>query len=185
MESMSRAWPSLLLLAALSAAAPARAAEDAMLAWDKVAVTVVRQERLRGEDAAQALTLVRSAVDDAMNQASPVNEGLSAQLAAAAAAHRVLCDLFPARKAALDARLEKTFAGQEQQLSEQAYGIGRAAAEAVLESRWKWAKPRLRPTGPALPDQVLPTRSRFSDPMPGPKTLRMHTEPKGPRKSSL
>src|SRR3954470_13190017 len=107
MEAMPNGWCSLVVLAALLGAAPLRAApaEDAMLAWDKVAVTIVAQERLKGDDAAQALSLVRSAVDDAMNQASPVNQGLSAQLAAAAAAHRVLCDLFPARKPALDARL--------------------------------------------------------------------------------
>lgn len=171
---MRKRWGFLALAAAL-ACAHAPAAADEMLAWDKIAVQTLREERVPREQADEALTLVRSAVDDAMNQASPMNAGLSADLAAAAAAHRVLTSLFPTRKARLDARLERSFAGVDLSIAQPAYDLGRAAADATLEAKWKWQRPRVRgPVGPPLRDQALPIRARLDRPLPAPKSMKLH-----------
>lgn len=171
---MSKSWAALALLAAL-AAVPASAEE--MLVWDKIAAQTLRAEKLPREEAEQTMTLVRAAVDDAMNRASPMNAGLSADLAAAAAARCVLVKLFPARKAKLDARLLRSFHGADPEIAQQAYDIGCAAADAAVEGQWKQAVPRpTGPLGPRIPDQALPSRTHLIEPLNAPKSLKLHSQ---------
>lgn len=180
---MRQRWVSLALAASLSCLAlgAAPAVADEMLVWDKLAAQTLRAERVPQEQADEAMALVHAAVDDAMNEASPMNAGVSADLAAAAAAHRVLTSLFPARKKTLDARLMKSFASADPEIAQQAYDIGRSAADAALDGQWKWQRPRISAAlGPALPDQLLPSRSHLDQPMGAPSALKLHQPGKKP-----
>lgn len=120
-------------------ASPARA--DEMFAWEKVAQSAVKAERLPAAQAGQAMDMVRAAIDDAVNATAPFGGGPSADIAAAVAAHDVLVKLFPTRRARLDARLQKVrVAGIDESVIEAAAMAGHQAASSVLASEWSWRR---------------------------------------------
>lgn len=150
------------LLAAAVFLLPGIARADQIIAWDKIAQSVVRSERLKPEPAKQALSMVRAAVDDAVGAAAPMGGGASGDIAAAVAAHAVLIKLFPARKTSLDRRLDAVRVDLEDSVIELAAAEGRRAAAAVLASEWSWRRAVKRPTGrvkgPKVQELTLPLR---------------------------
>jgi hypothetical protein len=157
----------LIVLAALTAlAAGARA--DEISAWEKVAETTVRAERLPAAQAEQALDMVRAAIDDAVNATAPFGGvGPSADVAAAVAAHDVLVKLFPTRRARLDARLDQVRVTMDESVVEASASAGRRAAKAVLASEWDWRarlheKPRRLP---AIKSLTLPLHKTAAGPI--------------------
>ena len=147
------------------------------LVWDELAEKASRQERFDAEQSRQFLTVVRTAVDDAVNSATPLGEGLSADLAGAAAAHRVITTLLPSHKDRLDRLLEKDFqAAPDSEFAERAYSIGRSAADSALRSQWKFKRvPRPHRPLPALTGQALPERQRFRH-----ESLKLHRDTTSP-----
>ncbi|MFP5287896.1 MAG: hypothetical protein ACLGI9_19315, partial [Thermoanaerobaculia bacterium] len=107
-------------IALLGLAAPGRA--DVVLDWNEVALDAIRVDRTSPPKASRALASVHVAMYDAINSASggayepylvqPVQffAPISVEAAAAAAAHAVLVDLFPAQKATFDAALAASLA---------------------------------------------------------------------------
>lgn len=145
----------LIVLAALAAGARA----DEISAWEKVAQTTVRAERLPAAQAEQAMDMVRAAIDDAVNATAPFGgAGPSADVAAAVAAHDVLVKLFPSRRARLDARLDRVRVTLDESVVEASAAAGRQAAKAVLASEWNWrARLPERPRRlPAVKSLTLP-----------------------------
>lgn len=146
----------LLALALALAAAPVHAAMPEALAWEKLAETTAKREKLSPAAAEQTVTMVRAAIDDAVNSASPLGPGDSSDVAAAVAAHRVLVKMLPTHKARFDARLQalsKRLTAEETVI-EAAASAGRTAADAVLEAEWRYRKTPAVPT--RLPKLVKP-----------------------------
>ncbi|HWM94142.1 MAG TPA: vanadium-dependent haloperoxidase [Thermoanaerobaculia bacterium] len=109
---------SLLLLLGFSTAGRA----DVVLDWNEVALDAIQMDRTAPPKAGRALACVHVAIFDAINSVSggpftpylvqPVEfvSPVSAEAAAASAAHDVLVELFPAQEAAFDAALAASLA---------------------------------------------------------------------------
>lgn len=173
-----RSWSLAAALAAGLLAAGARGARaDEMFAWEKVAQATIRAERLPAARAEQAMTLVRAAIDDAVNATAPYGGGgPSSDVASAVAAHDVLVKLFPARKALLDARLDRVrIGGLDESVVEAAAAAGHRAADSVLSSDWNWRRPRLPGSSRPLPkikSLTLPLHNASETPLQPPPAAR-------------
>ena len=121
-------------------------AADVVVVWNNVLLDTIRATGGPPCPISRTQALVHSAIYDAVNSidrrhepyldfvAAPV--GASADAAAAAAAHRVLTTLFPARTAIYDAALIASLATVPDGANETAgVTLGRAAADALLSER--------------------------------------------------
>jgi hypothetical protein len=118
----------------------------------------------------RALTMMHLAMHDAVNGASAkyaryalaaADETADPGVAATAAAHGVLSALYPGQSALLDAKLNETTAGAESAAStERGLALGKAAAQAILQSR---AADRSDASEPYAPG-TEPGRYRFVPP---------------------
>ncbi|HEX5720397.1 MAG TPA: chemotaxis protein CheB, partial [Thermoanaerobaculia bacterium] len=130
----------------LGAAAPGRA--DVVLDWNNVTLNAIRVDKTSPPKASRALALVHVAIFDAINSGSggqyehyivaPVQffAPISVEAAAAAAAHAVLVELFPAQKATFDAALVTSLAAIPDG-PEETSGIswGESVAKQILGAR--------------------------------------------------
>lgn len=117
---MLRRFSRLALSLALLPAVALPAAADVVLDWNDVLLNAVRVDRTAPPRASRAMACTHVAIYDAVNgivggfapyavtTAAPA--GASPEAAAAAAAHAMLVDLFPAQKAAFDAALATSLA---------------------------------------------------------------------------
>ena len=168
---------SALLAAAVLASAGVSARADEMFAWEKVAERTVRAERLPARQAGQAMDMVRAAIDDAVNASAPFGGGPSADIAAAVAAHDVLVKLFPTRRAALDARLEKvSVKGIDDSVIEAAALSGHQAAATVLAADWNWRRPAI----PSERAKRLPPLKELSLPLHPASSAPLQAGPRKP-----
>lgn len=111
----------LSVAAVLFASAAAPAAADVVTDWNEVLLDAVRTDRTTPPAAARAMAMVHTAMFDAVNgivggyepfmQDWPAPPGASPEAAAAAAAHHVLSELFPAQRDTFDAALEASVDG--------------------------------------------------------------------------
>lgn len=95
-------------------------AQDAVIEWNNVLLDAIREDRTAPPTAARAMAMTHIAIYDAVNAIDGGHEpysfdgeapaGTSVDAAVAAAAHRVLVNLFPALQAFLDAALEASLA---------------------------------------------------------------------------
>src|SRR5215211_7137212 len=128
---MTPMHPAALLVAALATLTPAQSperirariaedppAEDPVLVWNEAALRTIRAERTAPPLAARHLAMMHVAVYDAVNAVRRTHRafrfdpearpGTSERVAAAAAAHRVLVDVYPAYADQYDTMLAKT-----------------------------------------------------------------------------
>lgn len=152
---------------------------DVVLDWNKQLLDAIRIDRTTPPLAARNMAIVQIAAFDAVNAidgshapyALRQSEApwVSAEAAAASAAHRALVALYPARADAFDAALAATLADVPDGAAEsRGIELGRVAAEAILASRQSdgsgatYAYPgssapgQWRPTPPAFAPGVLP-----------------------------
>ena len=131
--------------ALLVSAAQATAA-DVVVDWNNVLLDTIRATGGPPCPISRTQALVHAAIYDAVNSIDrkhepylgfiPAPVGASANAAAAAAAHRVLTTLFPARAAIYDAALAASLADVPDGANETAgVTLGRAAADALLDER--------------------------------------------------
>jgi len=131
--------------ALLVCAAQATAA-DVVVDWNNVLLDTIRATGGPPCPISRTQALVHAAIYDAVNSIDrkhepylgfiPAPVGASANAAAAAAAHRVLTTLFPARAAIYDAALAASLADVPDGANETAgVTLGRAAADALLDER--------------------------------------------------
>jgi membrane-associated phospholipid phosphatase len=140
-------WSRRLAFAAIGLLAlpgAALAATDVVLEWNTVLLDAIRADRTNPPRAARAMAAMHVAVFDAVDGvlggftpfavASEAAPGASPEAAAAAAAHLVLSELFPAQRAVFDAALEATLAGVPDGAAETSgLAWGAEVAEAILE----------------------------------------------------
>ena len=121
-------------------------AADVVVDWNNVLLDTIRATGGPPCPISRTTALVHAAVYDAVNSIDRRHEpyldfvsapvGVSADAAAAAAAHRVLTTLFPARTAIYDAALTASLAAVPNGANETAgVTLGRAAADALLSER--------------------------------------------------
>jgi membrane-associated phospholipid phosphatase len=144
----------VLLLATITTAAgapgqaPAEGVrpDDMVLRWNEITLQAIKADRTPPPKASRHLAMVHVAAYDAVNAVTgthrpfrvqtPVAEKTSPEAAAAAAAHRVLIDLYPAQKDGLDRALDRALAelpaGDER---DEGVRLGRYVAGKVLAWR--------------------------------------------------
>lgn len=121
-------------------------AADVVVDWNNVLLDTIRATGGPPCPISRTQALVHAAIYDAVNSIDRRHEpyldfvsapvGASANAAAAAAAHRVLTTLFPARSALYDAALTASLAGVPNGANETAgVTLGRAVADALLSER--------------------------------------------------
>jgi Domain of unknown function (DUF4114)/PAP2 superfamily/Bacterial Ig-like domain len=155
--------------------------DDAVITWNKIALNAIASDRTAPPAAERILTIVETAVFDAVNDIARVYKpyhvdktapvGASQSAAAAEAAWRVLTELFPEQKATFDAALATSLAAiADSQSKTDGVAFGKDVAEAMLlwrstdgstavvpytpdpnKTPGKW-----QPTPPALGAAVLP-----------------------------
>jgi hypothetical protein len=155
--------------------------DDAVITWNKIALEAIKVDRTAPPAAERILTIVETAVFDAVNDIARVYKpyhvdktapvGASQAAAAAEAAWRVLTELYPKQKATFDAALATSLAAiADSQSKIDGVAFGKDVAEAMLLWRstdgsttvvpytpdpnrtpGKW-----QPTPPALGAAVLP-----------------------------
>ncbi len=124
---------------------PARP-DDTVLRWNEITLQAIKADRTPPPKAARHLAMVHVAVYDAVNAITRTHrpfrahvaapEGASPEAAAAAAAHRVLSDLYPARKERFDRALATTLAELPDGAGrDDGVRVGREVAEKVLAWR--------------------------------------------------
>jgi hypothetical protein len=143
------------------------AVADLVADWNAIALdTVLASERHAGR-AAQAMASVHVTMFEVMSFVEggytprylvkpPAPLGKSGAAAAAAAAHHVLSELYPERRAALDAALERSLAALDPQERTNVRIWGRQLGAAVHLAR-------LPAGGGSPPDSIRPARLQFPD----------------------
>ena len=143
MSSLNR-W--MVCACALLMSARVSSAADVVVDWNNVLLDTIRATGGPPCPISRTTALVHAAIYDAVNSIDRRHEpyldfvsapvGVSANAAAAAAAHRVLTSLFPARTAIYDAALAASLAAVPDGANETAgVTLGRAAADALLGER--------------------------------------------------
>jgi membrane-associated phospholipid phosphatase len=139
----------VLLLTAITAAEapePEARPDDMVLRWNEITLQAIKTDRTPPPRASRHLAMVHVAVYDAVNAITGTHrpfrvhaaalEKASPEAAAAAAAHRVLVDLYPAQKDGFDRALERALtelpAGADR---DEGVRLGRRVAERVLTWR--------------------------------------------------
>ncbi len=133
-------------LCALMMSATQVTAADVVVDWNNVLLDTIRATGGPPCPISRTQALVHAAIYDAVNSIDRNHEpylefisapvGISPTAAAAAAAHRVLTTLFPARSAIYDAALAASLADVPDGANETAgVTLGRAAADALLDER--------------------------------------------------
>lgn len=123
---------------------PIRAAADAVLDWNAIALATMRNQNPFAQ--ARFAAIAQLAVFEAVNAITGVHEpylgtisapaGASAEAAAVAAAHRVLVSYFPTSEPTLDAaRLSSLAAIPDGQAKTDGIATGEAAADAIVSLR--------------------------------------------------
>jgi membrane-associated phospholipid phosphatase len=119
---------------------------EVVLRWNEITLQAIKADRTPPPKAARNLAAVHVAVYDAVNAITRTHrpfrahvaapEGASPESAAAAAAHRVLIDLYPARKERFDRALAATLAELPDGAGrDEGVRLGREVAEKVLAWR--------------------------------------------------
>ena len=136
-----KTWIMLLVLVAAAASASA----DEVLRWNLLATDVSAAGQTDPLTESRRFAILHVAMHDAINSVEPRYELYgsrrasghgSAEAAAAAAAHAVLCELYPAGRAQFDAALEESLRSvKDPTAAEQGAAAGREAARAALEAR--------------------------------------------------
>jgi membrane-associated phospholipid phosphatase len=152
---------------------------DAVLEWNDIALNAIRAAKTAPPVAARALAMMHAAVYDAVNAVMPLhafyqaNPGLhpnaDPSAAAAAAANRVLDNLFPGQAPAFDAALARSLAKLPDGPAEaEGVALGRQTADAILAWRANdgstatvaytpgTAPGQWQPTPPAFAPALLP-----------------------------
>jgi Domain of unknown function (DUF4114)/PAP2 superfamily/Bacterial Ig-like domain len=117
--------------------------DDAVITWNKIALEAIKTDRTAPPAAERILTIVETAVFDAVNDIARVYKpyhvdktapvGASQAAAAAEAAWRVLTELFPKQKATFDAALATSLAAiADSQSKTDGVTFGKDVAEAML-----------------------------------------------------
>jgi hypothetical protein len=169
-----------LALAAAAALSPS-ALGDVVADWNAVAIEQVRATSMPPPRVSRVMAMTHLAVYDAVNTLDgsrqpytfigdlAVYGGADVNAAAAAAAHGVLWDLFPTRRAQLDASLATSLAVVPDSSSKaRGISLGQAAAGAMLAHRagdgsdaehsysWQATPGHWQPTAPAFAPPLLP-----------------------------
>lgn len=119
---------------------------DVVMDWNDLALQAIRQDQSATPLATRNLALLNTAMYDAINAVEPLHHsyqatGLAPELAsvdvaAAAAAHRVLTNLYPAQKDQLDTALAKSLGKIDfQGTQDPSLAFGRSIADARLNAR--------------------------------------------------
>lgn len=119
---------------------------DAVLDWNDVALQAIRQDQSPTPLATRNLALLNSTIYDAINAVEPLHhayqatglapELASVDLAAAAAAHRVLSNLYPDQQSQLDAALTDSLSHIDfQGVAAPSLAFGRSIADSHLAAR--------------------------------------------------
>lgn len=119
---------------------------DAVLDWNRTLLHAIRTARTAPPAAARHMAMVHAAVYDAVNAitrthavykiTAPAAPGTSAEAAAAAAAHRVLVNLYPAQTALFDAELALSLATIAEGTGKtDGITLGRTVADGILNVR--------------------------------------------------
>ena len=150
---------------------------DVVLDWNDILLDAIRADGTPPPRAARSMAIVHIAAYDAVNPivrtnapyALNVSEApwVSAEAAAAGAAHRALVDLYPGRAAAFDAALTATLADIPDGPGEsRGVDLGRLSAQTILDQRRRDGSDAVRPyihgTGPG---QWRPTPPGFANPL--------------------
>jgi hypothetical protein len=159
------------------AAEPGQVAADPVLTWVDQTNRAIQDTSTDPFQASRALALESIAVLDTVRSIAsapgllvrlPGAPDLDPAVAAAAAAHAMLCHLFPSRSAALDAALDTSLAGAPADPArDRAVAFGTAVADAILARReedgWK-AKEAAdgKPGADPAPGQWRPTPPGFA-----------------------
>jgi len=136
--------PALTLALAPLAAAPAAA--DVVTDWNTILIDAVRTDRTNPPVATRRSAMVHTAIYDAVvgivggfepyHVTDPAPGGASPEAAAAAAAHRVLVDAFPAQAATFDASLAASLAAiPDGQAKDDGIAWGEQVADQILALR--------------------------------------------------
>lgn len=130
--------------------AGASASADVITDWNEVLLDAIRTDQTAPPVASRAMAMVHTAMFDAVNgivggyepymQVGPAPRGASPEAAAAAAAHRVLTELFPAQRASFDAALADSVDGipRGQRMKGMTYGVRCARSMARLRANDGW-----------------------------------------------
>ncbi len=172
---MSRRW--LVLGVFLLALAPASARADVVTDWNEEAIATIGATRTFVVPGSRALAMMHLAMYDAISNitgdAAPyqvirtAQTDLSPEAAAAAAAHRVLVFVFPARTAQLNARLVRSLAAVPPSPARaRAVTYGNAVADAILAWRAQdHAEQTFTYVGVDRPGHWQPTPPAFGPPI--------------------
>jgi hypothetical protein len=174
--SLSLRLSGILLLPFAIALAPRGARADAVLDWNDVLIDTIRATGGPPCPIARVGAMVHAAMYDAVNSIERTHEpykfslpaapGASAEAAAAAAAHRVLVHLFPARAAAYDAALAASLAAVPDGAAEtDGIALGRSIADLLIAERADDGTDTTPPYTPgSLPGEWRPTPPDFTSP---------------------
>ena len=119
---------------------------DPITDWNHTAIEVMKAARVPGNPWSRALAMLHVAMSDAINSVQnrytrfvatmPLASGASAEAAAAAAARRILVDLFPAQKTAVEAAYAQSLSAiPDGPAKTQGVAAGEQAAAAVQADR--------------------------------------------------
>jgi hypothetical protein len=133
------------LLVSGSLKCDAVAVDDAVMEWNRIALTATATAGQAPVPQIRSMTIIHVSVHDAVNTvtgkhptylaAGPAPAGASAEAAAIAAAHRALVTLFPFQSSALDAARAASLAARSLTEADAGIGVGESAAAAILAVR--------------------------------------------------
>lgn len=145
MKRLGTVVRALALAAMVGAVAPA-SADDVITEWDSMLRDAIRQTGGGPCPISRAGAMMHVAMFEAINSARggytpylsmlPVAEGASQRVAAAKAAHQVLCQVYPSMESEFTAKLNRTLAREPDPIARQrGLDLGIAAANSVLTAR--------------------------------------------------
>jgi hypothetical protein len=151
-----------IAIAVFIAVAAGTARADTVTEWNLTAIEVMKTARVAGNPWSRALAMMHVAMSDAINSAQdrytrsvatvPVAPGASAEAAATAAARRILVDLFPNQKAAVEAAYAASLTAiPDGPTKSQGVALGEQVAAAVQADR--------ATDGTQVPDTYRPVTS--------------------------